>query len=52
MAKRLCVVCNKEKDMEGGKICEEGHFVCEADINSWIPGNRRTVCPLDKTKLR
>jgi len=51
--KRSCAACGKEKELEGGKICEKGHFVCSACIGH--PGiifdDRRKKCPLDGTKL-
>lgn len=45
MPKRICDVCGKNKDVEGGKTCEKGHFVCRADSG-------RTKCPICKTKLK
>jgi hypothetical protein len=36
MPKRLCVVCAKEKDLEGGKTCEKGHFVCKGCAYSGV----------------
>jgi NMD protein affecting ribosome stability and mRNA decay len=29
MSKRICDVCGKEKDVAGGKTCENGHFICK-----------------------
>lgn len=53
MAERVCIVCNKKKNMEGGKICERGHFVCRSCVytGGFIRPDR-THCPTDKTKLR
>lgn len=52
MSKRRCAVCNKDKDMAGGKICEKGHFICADHIYSWMPGSgEKTTCPVCKTKL-
>jgi hypothetical protein len=45
MAKRKCDKCQKEKDMEGGKICERGHFFCRGCQYEF------TKCPVDRTKL-
>lgn len=28
MPKRRCDACGKEKDVSGGKTCENGHFIC------------------------
>jgi hypothetical protein len=27
--KRICDNCGKEKDVEGGRTCENGHFICK-----------------------
>ena len=29
MAKRICAKCGKEHDVQGGKTCEKGHFICK-----------------------
>lgn len=29
MATRICAKCGKEHDVQGGKICEKGHFICK-----------------------
>ncbi|NOX37246.1 MAG: hypothetical protein GXO78_06900 [Calditrichaeota bacterium] len=51
MAKRVCVVCGKEKELLGGKTCPKGHFVCRGCIfQGWIIG-RRTQCPICQSKL-
>jgi hypothetical protein len=52
MEKVMCVICAKKKDMKGGKVCEEGHFICAKHIYSWVPGPSRKTCPLDGTKLK
>lgn len=52
MAKAVCCMCGKDKDMRGGKICEKGHFVCVDHIHSWMPGPSRKKCPLDGTNLK
>jgi len=53
--KRTCDCCGKEKDVEGGRTCEAGHFVCKACVwenaGFFGPGPRKH-CPLDKKKLR
>ncbi len=48
MATRQCVNCGKEKELKGGKVCENGHFVCYG-CNSGIMGKKS--CPLDGKKL-
>jgi hypothetical protein len=45
MPTRQCSICEKHKDMKGGKICEKGHFFCYEDQKG------RTRCPMDNTKL-
>jgi hypothetical protein len=53
MAERLCDVCGKKKDIEGGTTCEKGHFICKSDVYSgviFISGKKH--CPIDKTPLR
>jgi len=30
MSKRKCDACGKEKDVKGGKTCENGHFYVQA----------------------
>jgi len=53
MAKRICDVCGKNKDLEGGKTCEKGHFVCRSCVDIGMIGYKsRDVCPICKTKLR
>ena len=53
MAKRTCVKCGKEKELEGGKICEKGHFVCSSCKSGYgFFGNADlSKCPVCKTKL-
>ncbi len=52
MPKRICDSCGKEKDIKGGKVCANGHFICRADINLGMFGPTRTKCPIDDSKLR
>lgn len=28
MPRRVCDACGKEKEVRGGKVCANGHFVC------------------------
>ena len=53
MAKRICATCGREKDVEGGKICETGHFVCKACVwsTAGIFSSERKQCPLCKKRL-
>jgi len=56
MPKRICDVCGKEKDVAGGKTCENGHFVCKDCL--WkgtlggLVGGPATRCPLCGKPLR
>jgi hypothetical protein len=47
MAKRVCANCGKEKDVYGGKICSNDHFICESCYHS--TGKR---CPLCGKELK
>ncbi len=50
MATRVCAICGEEKNVSGGKICENDHFICKKDLaDGWLTKSR---CPLDKTDLR
>lgn len=56
MAKRRCASCGLERDVYGGKICDNGHFICKACIpraglGDLISGYK-PKCPLDGTALR
>ena len=55
MAKRLCIQCNKEKDLTGGRVCENGHFICAQCVHGEglaILGPSLVSCPLCGKKLR
>jgi len=52
MAKRICDICGKNKDMESGKTCENGHFVCRGCRKIGVFDSGITKCPICKTKLR
>jgi hypothetical protein len=53
MAKRVCDVCGKDKDVSGGKTCEKGHFVCKDDVYSGvIIISEKAHCPICKKPLR
>ena len=53
MPKRSCAACGKEKDIEGGRICESGHFICKACVweTAGVFSNERKICPVCKTRL-
>ena len=38
MAERICDVDDKKKNIEGGKACENGHFICKEHIYSGLKG--------------
>jgi len=47
MPKRKCDACGKEKDVRGGKTCENGHFICQSCIGGFgLFGSPRKTCPL------
>ena len=46
MPKRKCDACGKEKDVHGGKVCSNGHFICAGCIYGGFFGPTRTTCPL------
>jgi hypothetical protein len=49
MATRSCAKCGEEKNIQGGKICEKGHFVCKGCVNKgWTALTR---CPVCETRL-
>jgi len=52
MAKRVCDVCGKNKDLSGGKTCEKGHFVCSGCKHLGPFSGHRTQCPICKKPLR
>lgn len=54
MAKRICDVCGKEKDVDGGKTCEKGHFICKSCSyeHGLLGPSAKKYCPLDKKPLR
>lgn len=55
MAKRTCASCGKDKELEGGKVCERGHFVCKGCVyagSNMLFLHKKTKCPLCGTVLR
>ena len=52
MAERICDSCGKKKQLEGGKTCEKGHFVCYSCRNVGVFSSGRATCPICKTKLK
>ena len=56
MPKRICDACGKEKDVKGGKVCPNGHFICKDCVWSGpLPGllsGPRKICPLCEKALR
>jgi len=50
MPKRICDSCGKEKDVKGGKTCENGHFICKDCVYKGVSfmgfGSVKTTCPL------
>jgi hypothetical protein len=33
MRQRICDSCGQEKDVKGGRTCENGHFICYDCVN-------------------
>jgi len=57
MAKRKCASCGESKEVRGGKVCENDHFVCSECVHGSgvvqvLLGPSRSSCPLCSTKLR
>lgn len=52
MAKRICDSCGKEKDVSGGKTCENSHFICSSCIYGGFFGSTKSSCPLCRKPLR
>jgi hypothetical protein len=53
MARRICDVCGKDRDVSGGKTCEKGHFICKDDVYSGvIIISEKAHCPICKKPLR
>jgi len=55
VAKRTCDACGKNQYIEGGKTCENGHFICKKCV--WegvtlLSGSDKKYCPLCKKRLR
>jgi len=52
MPRRKCDACGKEKDVSGGKTCENGHFICaDCVYDAGFFGPTRTTCPLCGKRL-
>jgi hypothetical protein len=53
MPKRNCAACGENKDVEGGKICETGHFVCKKCFwaTSGVFSSPSKQCPVCKKHL-
>ena len=52
MPKRECDLCGKEKDVTGGKTCEEEHFVCYDCRDIGLLDSGRKTCPICETTLK
>jgi hypothetical protein len=54
--RRICDSCGKEKDVKGGRTCENGHFICKdcvwAGVGLLSFGGDLKYCPLCKKPLR
>jgi hypothetical protein len=48
-------MCGKTKDLQGGKTCDNGHFVCKHCVHKndgMFGSNLLKSCPIDKTPLK
>jgi hypothetical protein len=54
MSKRICDADGKEEDVQGGKTCENGHFICKKHVWSgpMLFPSEEKYCPLCKKPLR
>jgi len=56
MPRRMCDSCGKERDVSGGRTCENGHFICKECVYpsgfSALISGPRNQCPLCKKYLR
>lgn len=54
MSKRTCDKCGEDKELEGGRTCSTGHFICRKCVRETegLFTGPRTVCPLCKKPLR
>lgn len=51
MGRRVCDNCGKEKEVSGGKVCTNGHFICwSCAVGGFGPSLR--TCPLCGEPLR
>lgn len=53
MSKRVCAECGEEKDVSGGKVCVNSHFICKGCImkDVGIFSGAKQNCPLCGKKL-
>ena len=51
--KRICDACGKEKELQYGKTCSSGHFICSScrGYTNMLSIPRKT-CPICKKDLR
>jgi transposase-like protein len=54
MQKRICDACGKERELKGGKVCDNGHFICKECLwkSAGLFGGPRKTCPLCDKPLR
>jgi hypothetical protein len=54
MTTRVCAACGNKKDVEGGLVCEKGHFICyscSGKSRGIVFDYTLSTCPVCKTKL-
>ena len=56
MPRRICDANGKNVDVQGGKVCSNGHFICKdhvwAGTGGGFLGDGLKACPICKTPLR
>ena len=53
--KRNCDICGSSKELQGGKTCEKGHFICKGCVTTryGVFGNdTRAKCPICEKPLK
>lgn len=55
MPTRVCDKCGKHRELQGGRTCERGHFICRHcvhELSGVFFTRDRKSCPLCKTQLK
>ena len=49
---RRCDKCGEDKEVRGGKTCENGHFICSSCVYGGFFSSTLKSCPLCEKPLR